>query len=157
MIEFHIPGYPEKWQIKHLVLDLNGTLALDGRLLPGVKEKIRILAKQVDVYILTADTFGTAQEQFRDLPCRLHLLTPENQIRQKEAFIRELGPEQCAAFGNGMNDTGMLKAARVGICITGPEGAATQALLASDIVVHDINRAFDLLLVPGRMKATLRK
>ena len=36
---FDIPGSPPL-RIRHLVLDLNGTLALDGRLLPGVAEAL---------------------------------------------------------------------------------------------------------------------
>ncbi len=157
MIEISIPGTREIWQLKHLVLDLNGTLALDGQLLPGVEERIRTLSAHLDVYVLTADTFGTAATQFRTLPCHLHLLTPEDQVRQKEDFVKELGARHCVAIGNGMNDKGMLQAARLGICITGPEGAAAETLAVADIVIPSITGAFDLLFHTKRIKATLRK
>ena len=157
MIEISIPGTQEIWQLKHLVLDLNGTLALDGQLLPEVKEKIRTLSALLDVYVLTADTFGTAATQFRTLPCHLHLLTPEDQVRQKEDFVKELGAQHCVSIGNGMNDKGMLQAARLGICITGPEGAASGTLQAADIVIPDITAALDLLIYVKRLTATLRK
>ncbi|HHJ10574.1 MAG TPA: ATPase P [Bacteroidetes bacterium] len=157
MIEISIPGKQEIWQLKYLVLDLNGTLALDGQLLPGVEERIRALSTLLDVYVLTADTFGTAVTQFRTLPCHLHLLTPEDQVRQKENFVNALGSQYCVAIGNGLNDKGMLQAARLGICITGPEGAATETLAVSDIVIPSVTGAFDLLFHTKRIKATLRK
>ncbi len=157
MIKLRIPGHKDPWELQYLVLDLNGTLALDGKLLPGVKERIITLAKDLDIYILTADTFGTAAGQFKDLPCRLQLLTFEDQIRQKEDFIKRLGPEHGAAIGNGMNDRGMLQAAKLAICITGPEGAASGTMQAADIVITDITAALDLLIHVKRLTATLRK
>ena len=157
MIKLRIPGQGDAWELQCLVLDLNGTLALDGQLLPGVKERIIMLARDLDIYILTADTFGTAAEQFKDLPCRLQLLTFEDQIRQKEDFIKKLGTEHCAAIGNGMNDRRMLQAAKLGVCITGPEGAASGTLQAADIVIPDITAALDLLIYTKRLTATLRK
>ena len=39
MIQIDIPGY-KTLRIKYLVLDVNGTLACDGKLVPGVKERI---------------------------------------------------------------------------------------------------------------------
>ena len=156
MIEINIPGRKEVWKIKYLALDLNGTLALDGQLLPGIKERITALSGLVDIYILTADTFGTAASQFEGLPCRLHLLKTDDQIRQKEEFVKKLGSVYCAAIGNGVNDKGMLRVARPGICITGPEGAATETLMVADIVIPDIIKALDLLIKPKRIKATLR-
>ncbi len=157
MITLQIPGHNEPWELEYLALDMNGTLALDGRLLEGVGERIRQLSEMLDIYILTADTFGTAARQFAGYPCELYLLTPEDQIRQKEAFIGQLGAARCVAIGNGMNDQGMLRAARLGICITGPEGAATAAIQAADIVIPDISAALDLLIHTKRVTATLRQ
>ena len=54
-----IPG-SSRMVLRHLVLDLNGTLALDGRLLPGVAEALLALKDLLAVHIVTADTFGTA-------------------------------------------------------------------------------------------------
>jgi soluble P-type ATPase len=49
-------------EIAHLILDLNGTLAADGRVSPAVADRVRSLASAVQIHILTADTFGTAAE-----------------------------------------------------------------------------------------------
>ncbi len=157
MIEISIPGRKEKLEIEHLVLDLNGTLALDGVLLPGVEERITALAKKnLLVHILTADTFGTATGQFKDIICQVVILSPERQALQKETFVKKWGEQRCIAIGNGMNDINMLRTAALGIGITGPEGAATEALLAADIVIPSITAALDLILFPKRLIATLR-
>ena len=46
--------------IENILIDLNGTIATDGKIAPEVKEKINSLSKLAKVYILTADTQGTA-------------------------------------------------------------------------------------------------
>jgi len=68
-----------------------------------------------------------------------------------------LGKEKCVAIGNGANDVLMLKQSAIGICVIGKEGASSEAVQHSDIVVYDINDALDLLLNPKRIIATLRK
>jgi P-type E1-E2 ATPase len=155
-LKVEIPGR-EPLTIEHLVLDLNGTLALDGMLLPGVEESIREVSKVLDVYILTADTHGTGQEVARRLGVELHRLEPENGAMQKGEFVQALGPEHTAAIGNGVNDVEMLSKAALGIAVVGPEGAASRALLAAVIVVSSPVDAFSMLLNPKRITATLRE
>lgn len=142
--------------LEHLVLDFTGTLSLDGRLLPGVKERLQELAKHLTVHILTADTFGTAREACRDLPATVHLLQQPLGAPEKEEFIRRLGVEKVVAIGNGVNDTLMVREAALGIMILGPEGAAVQAVQSADVLVRDILDGLDLLLHPKRLIATLR-
>ena len=76
---------------------------------------------------------------------------------QKAALINQLGSEHVVAIGNGANDTDMLKAAAIGIAVLGPEGLCAETLLAADVVVTSITDALDLLLVPKRLIATLRR
>ncbi len=62
MLSMEIPGrgsYP----VEFLVLDMNGTLATDGRISGKVRDKINLLAKRLKIYILTADTRGDARER----------------------------------------------------------------------------------------------
>ena len=61
MIEIAVPGYKTIW-IKHIVLDYNGTIAVDGVLVPGVKTALNALAEKVQVHVLTADTFGKCMQ-----------------------------------------------------------------------------------------------
>ncbi len=143
-------------ELEYLVLDLNGTLALDGDLLPGVKDRIRKVSRTLRVYILTADTHGTGSEVARQLGVELHRLEPQNGAEQKGEFVRRLGAGSTVAMGNGVNDVEMLREAALGIAVVGPEGAAAKALLAADIVVESPTDALDLLLHPKRIVATLR-
>ena len=59
MIRVEIPGLGSL-SFHYLVLDLNGTLTLDGNLIPGVRERLENLAGSLDIHILTADTLGGA-------------------------------------------------------------------------------------------------
>ena len=67
-----------------------------------------------------------------------------------------LGQVSVVAIGNGNNDVGMLAAAGLGIAVLGPEGTASRALTAADLVAGDICSALELLLFPQRLFATLR-
>lgn len=89
MFSVTIPGW-KTLQLSHLVLDYNGTLAFDGRLLDGVKERLIALAASVTVHILTADTFGSVREALADTPCRLAVIPVENQAEAKRAYVDEL-------------------------------------------------------------------
>lgn len=75
----------------------------------------------------------------------------------KSAFVVSLGADATAAIGNGRNDEAMLRAAKLGIAIIGPEGAAGAALSAADIVCRSVTDALDLLLDERLLVATLRR
>lgn len=156
MIEVDIPGRGVL-SIRHLVLDVNGTVARDGDLLPGVVEPLRELRKVLAVVAITADTHGTARALEAAAGVRVQVIQRGQEAEQKVRLVEELGAETVAAVGNGANDAGMLEAAGLGVCVIGPEGAATTAVLASDVVVTSIDDALALLLAPHRLVATLRR
>jgi soluble P-type ATPase len=155
MLELDIPGF-KNLRLAHLVLDYNGTLACDGRPLEGVRERLATLAASLDILILTADTFGTVQSQVADWPCRVEVIARGREAEAKLACVRGLGADQTAAVGNGRNDRLMLKEAALGIIVVQTEGTAMEALLAADLVAPGILEVLDLLLYPGRLRATLR-
>ncbi len=156
MLEVDIPG-TVRLRLAHAVLDVNGTLALDGELLPGVAERIRDLAACLEVHVVTGNTFGTQDEVDRVLGLTATRLSDApGQAEEKARFVRELGAERVVAIGNGVNDSLMLHSAALGIAVVGPEGAAGATIRAADVVVPDICSAFDLLLKPRRLVATLR-
>jgi len=156
MLDIEIPG-AARLSLAHLVLDFNGTLAVDGRLLPGVADALRTLADPLDIHVLTADTFGTAGAALAGLPVRLAVLPPGQQDEAKRRHVEQLGAERCVAIGNGRNDRSMLAAAALGIVLVQHEGAALPTLLAADVVAPDILAALGLLLHPARLVATLRR
>ena len=154
MITVDAPGWGS-YPIRHLLLDLNGTLTLDGVLIPGVRERILDLSEKLDIHILTADTFGSAAMVCHGLPVTLHIIPERDQILAKQKYLRGL-PLKTVAIGNGRNDMGMLVDAALGIAVMGLEGTSTEALRAADVVAMSINDALDLLISPDRLKATLR-
>ncbi|TNF55081.1 ATPase P [bacterium] len=155
MLEVDIPGFG-RVKIHHLVSDFTGTLSVDGKLLPGVKERLKEIAKILSVHILTADTFGMAEAELRGIPCVVHILTGKDHDVQKRMYVETLGAEHVAAFGNGKNDREMLQTVRIGIAVTEDEGCAVDALTAADIHVNNAVDGLDLILKPKRCKATLR-
>jgi P-type E1-E2 ATPase len=156
MIELTIPGRGEL-RLQHLVLDVNGTLALDGTLLEGVARRLSGLRDRLNLHMVTADTHG--QQSVIDQLLNLSAVRIQrgNESSQKTEFVSSLGAESVVAIGQGANDAGMLKTAALGICILSTEGAAVDTLLAADLVTPDILSALDLLEKPLRIIASLRQ
>jgi P-type E1-E2 ATPase len=153
-IRLVIPG-SRTLSLQHLVLDVNGTLALDGKLEPGVAERLAELARRLEVHLLTADTHGRQREIDEALGLRGTRLRPGHEREQKETFVRALRGG-VVAMGNGRNDVFMLRAADLGIAVLGGEGLASQALLAAQVLARSPAEALDLLRFPARLVATLR-
>jgi soluble P-type ATPase len=156
MIKITTPGWGQL-SLKHLVLDYNGTMAVDGKLLPGVKSLLVKLSGDLNIHVLTADTFGLAGKYLANLPVKLTVMPEKGQDRGKRDFIRKLGAKNCVCIGNGLNDSLMLKEASLGICLIQKEGASTFSLSCADVICLSVNDALELLLKPKRLIATLRK
>ena len=155
MLTVDIPGY-RQLNLNHLVLDYNGTLAVDGNLVAGAGSLLTQLAGDLEVHVITADTFGKVREGMADIPCSVSVLPLEDQAKAKLDYAAGLGAEQSVCIGNGRNDRLMLKAAGLGVAVLLEEGAAAETLLAADVVCKSINDALLLLLNPLRLTATLR-
>ncbi len=156
MIAIDIPGWGNV-DVENIILDLNGTIATDGRIPIDTKEKIKSVAKKAKVYILTADTQGTAREEIGDMNVELVKIAEEDSKREKLAFFETLTPEITVAIGNGNNDELILKESALGIAVMGDEGISTSTMRNADIVVKNISDALDLFLKPKRLIATLRE
>jgi soluble P-type ATPase len=155
MIDLDIPGFGAV-KLQHLVSDFTGTLSFNGKIIPGVKEKLNDLANMLYIHVLTSDSFGTAKAELSEVKCDVHVLEGEYHDLQKEEYIEKLGALSVVAFGNGNNDRKMLRVARIGIAVTEGEGCAVDILMAGDVHITGINNGLDLLLHPKRLKATLR-
>lgn len=156
MIELNIPGRGLV-QLQHLVCDVNGTLAVDGQLQDGVKQRLSSLRDSFTLHLLTADTHGKQGIIDQQLNLKAVLIQPGEEDEQKTKYVQKLGEETVVAIGQGANDAGMLKAAALGICVLSAEGTAVKTLLAADLVVANIFEAIALLEKPLRIVATLRK
>ena len=156
MIDLFIPNR-EALHLNHLVLDVNGTLAKDGRLLERVAKPLTALRDRLTIHLLTANTHGRQDQIDHQLGVQATRLNPGNEKAQKADYVRALGAESVVAIGNGANDAEMLRAAAIGIAVLGEEGLAVSALTSADVVTATIYDALGLLEFPARLVATLRE
>lgn len=154
MLTVKIPGR-EVMQLSHLILDYNGTIAEDGEIIEGIAPRLEQLARDLQIYVITADTHGTAAKHCESLP--LEVVTfPTTEVGQiKAAEARKLRGG-VVTIGNGFNDILMSDAADLAICVIGKEGCCGKLLSHADVVVTSIHDALDLLLKTHRLWATLR-
>lgn len=150
-----IPGFKEI-EIKNLVCDYNGTIANNGKLIEGVKNSINTLSKNINIYVITADTFGTVEAELKNANCKVLKIGKENQNEQKLDLVKKLNPNYTVSFGNGRNDELMLKESILGIGILENEGIYAKNFLAADIICKSVLNAFELLLIPNKLVATMR-
>lgn len=155
-IKLAIPGR-DVLELRHAVFDVNGTLAVEGVLVEGVAERIARLRQCLEVHLITADTHGQQAAVDAALGLTARRMQPNNERHQKYILVNELGRQHTVAIGNGCNDAWMLEAAAVGIAVLGREGLSVEALRGADVVVISIIDALDLLLMPKRLVATLRR
>jgi|GEM_PF-105656 len=141
-------------EIGQVALDFTGTLSKDGVLLDGVAERIRALSQMTRMTVMSADTFGKAQQALEGLPLTFKRIANG---RDKHSLVTQMGAESVVAIGNGRNDVEMVKVAAIGIAVVGPEGGNGELIRSADIMVRDIRDALDLIANPLRLKATLRQ
>ena len=156
MLEIKIPGWTDLF-IEHLVLDYNGTIAMDGVPLPGVLEILSELSQSLNIHVVTADSHRSAYNYLQLEYLSMHILEEENQCQQKKDFVAQLGASKTVAIGNGYNDYLMLKEAIIGIAVLQKEGLSCKALANSDLVFSSITDALDCLRNPMRLLASLRR
>jgi len=156
MIQIDIPG-KGTLRLQHLVMDVNGTLAVDGLLQEGVTRRLNLLRDRLSLHLLTADTHGKQTAIDQTLNLQAARVQPGHEAEQKAAYVRSLGADSVIAIGQGANDSAMLKTAALGLCVISPEGTAIETLLSADLLLPDILTALDLLEKPLRLIASLRK
>ena len=156
MIKMFVPGRGINLELKNLVLDLNGTLSVDGILIAGVESRIALLQNHLKIYLLTSDTLGCGSVIAEGLGIEIFTVGGEQGGQDKLDFVNTLGAEETIVIGNGYNDRLVLEHAALSILVIGSEGCCATALQKADIVVKDILDALDLLFKPMRIIATLR-
>lgn len=150
-----IPGY-KNLELKYLLLDYNGTIALDGHMQESVKALIRELAKEMEIFVLTADTHGTAASECAGLPLSLKTFPTDSAMHSKLEILNSLDSSVCCTIGNGRNDILMCQNAALSICIMEEEGCCSKLIEHTHVTAKSIENALELLLKPKRLIATLR-
>lgn len=155
MITVNIPGFGDL-NLNYALVDYNGTLAVDGKLIPGIAELLNTLAKHLEIHVITGDGMGTAKSELANVHCKLTITPAENQGLTKQKYLHTLNPDETVAIGNGRNDCFILKEAALGIAIMGEEGLAGEACRSADLILPSIFLALELLQNTHRIKASLR-
>ncbi len=154
-MDIEIPGRGT-YKIEHAVFDYNGTIAVDGTLLPGVADAFRQLAAQhLDIRVLTADTYGTVRQQCAGLPVRIETFPNDAAGPHKQEVVDSIGGA-IVCIGNGYNDIPMFDHATLSIAVIEGEGTCASLLAHADIVARSCMDALHLLLNPQTIRATLR-
>lgn len=154
MLNIEIPGRAPL-ALRHLVLDYNGTIAVDGRVLPELATPLEALSRELEIHVLTADTYGTAAEQCAGLRVQLRTFPRSGAGRCKEEIVRSLGGG-VVCLGNGFNDIPMFGCADLSIAVMLEEGVCAALLPCADVLVRSALDGLMLLLNPSRLRATLR-
>lgn len=155
MIKIDIPAFGNL-TLKNIVFDFNGTLAIDGKLIAAITKHILLLSEKLDIFVITADTFGSVEKELAKLPVTLKIIPAYNQTEYKKNFIIELGKTNTIAVGNGNNDSLMLQEAKLGIAVLQKEGLSANTLKNADLLCGNILDVFELLQNPQRLVASLR-
>ena len=82
-MRIEIPGY-KTMDLKYLILDYNGTIAKDGIIPESVKERLKKLSGIYEIYVLTADTHGTARKICEGLPLKIQTFPGNAAAEEKE-------------------------------------------------------------------------
>jgi P-type E1-E2 ATPase len=155
MITVPIPGWGEL-SVEYLMLDFNGTAAVDGKLKKDVRDAIEKISRYIKVFIITADSYDSVDAELAAINVTFIKVNKNASGEEKAKVVRELGPEKVVAIGNGSNDAAMLKEAALGIAVIGDEGCSSAVMKESVILVTDTVKACGLVMHPERILATIR-
>ena len=114
MLNIQIPGR-EELILSHLILDYNGTIAEDGEIIESIRPRLEALAKDLAIYVITADTHGTAAKKCEGLPLQV-LTFPTTEVGLIKAQEAQKLSGGVITIGNGFNDIQMSDAADLSIC-----------------------------------------
>jgi len=143
-------------EINNVILDFNGTIAIDGKVIDGVIKQINTLSQTISFYVVTADTYGTVEKELHAAKCQVIKLGVNSEYQNKLDVLTHLGKKTTLCIGNGYNDREVLAQSILGIAVIQQEGAATATLLAADMVYSSILDALSCLSNPNKIIATLR-
>lgn len=147
----------EPLEIDSILIDFEGTLALDGRVHPKVKDKLNLLAKRARIHILTEEKKEKVEEVLRKVKAEIVYLSPGEGSREKSRCLEQAGPSRTVAIGNGVDDGEILEKAALGLAVLSREGTAASTAMKADLLFPAILDALDFLLKPLRQKATLKR
>lgn len=153
-MKYQVPGVGTI-EIKTIILDLNGTLSVNGKIPDGVKERFEKLKNLgIKVILFTADQRGTAEDLCKEY--EIDFVRTKNG-EEKETAMKNYDPETTAAIGNARIDIGTFRHAKVSVATLQAEGIHADIISSVDVIVPSINDALDFFIDPDTFSATMRK
>src|SRR5574343_354943 len=99
--------------LETIILDLNGTLSVNGIVPSGVKSRITKLKKMgYKIVLFTGDTLGTANALCLTLGIDWEKAKTGT---EKANLAKKYNPKTCVAIGNGLIDLKLMKSVAFGI------------------------------------------
>ncbi len=148
-----IPGFGDL-ELTTLILDLNGTIAVHGEIIQGVKERIKLIKdKGLRVVLLSGDTRGNGLKMAQDLDIELLVVKTK---KAKMQAAKKMEPKKCVTIGNGRMDVSLFKVARLSVAVMQAEGVSTECIREADILIPSVVNALDLLINETGLVSTLR-
>jgi soluble P-type ATPase len=145
-ILIEIPGFGTR-EIRTVVSDYTGTLSCGGRLAVGLREKLLTLQQSVDIRVISADSFGTANEELAGI-VKPDILRTNKHDAEKQDYVNTFDLKHVAAFGNGNNDRLLLKTVKEGgglaISVDNGEGCARRVSTTLRQVRTEFSECFHL-------------
>jgi len=145
----------ETIEINTIVLDLNGTLSVNGIVSNKTKELI-VKLKELNyrIVLISGDIRGNAKQISDELQLDLFLgATSLEKANQMQQFNKET----TAAIGNARIDIGTFEHAKLTIATMQAEGIHTAIIKHVDIIVPTIENALDLFIDVKSLAGTLRE
>lgn len=144
-----------EWELNTLVLDLNGTLSVHGKIIDGVRSRLSHLKNLgFEIILLTGDQRGTGREIADSLGIELKIAKTSG---EKERVMKLFNKNNVVSIGNARIDLGMFYLSKLRIATIQGEGIHPRIISNVDVLVTSINDALDLLLNPDSLIATLKE
>jgi len=144
----------ETIEINTIVLDLNGTLTVNGKLESSTEKLVKQLQnKGFRLVLISGDIRGTAKSIAYELGIDLYLGASSD---EKAAQMQQFDKNKTAAIGNARIDIGTFENAILSIATLQAEGIHTGILKHVDIIVPSIDNALQLFLDKKSLEGTLR-
>jgi len=142
-------------EINTIVLDLNGTLSVNGVIPEDVKEALKELKDRgFRILLFTGDQRGTAANLCADLG--INFVKCRNAYEKEQAFHDKCSLEKTAAIGNARIDIGTFKQAKISIATLQAEGIHAGIIEHVDVIVPTVLDALNFFLDEHTLCATMR-
>ena len=153
-MKFTIPK-GDQFEIENIIIDLNGTLSVKGKIETKTKRLIQELKELgYRLILISGDIRGNAKRIADEMDMEFYI---GKDSKEKAQQMKRFEKEKTAAIGNARIDIGTFENAILSIATLQAEGIHTGILNHVDIIVPSINNALELFIDKKSLEGSLRK